>query len=237
MKRGLAIGAAVALLVAVFPAAADAAPLMPAKLTAPDFMLHPDDVPKALGQPKTGKGAYTVTTAGGVGPTANFDLCVSVSGQPALNVPAAVGWMTTVELTGPGYRELSEWASTFGGAGAGEANFGEVKQAAMQCNGSSTSPISNDSSHPVDGVYVNTNTSGTLANGSVWISTDTKVKSKDPKINGNVTTTYTVFMNSLNVIVQTRLYLDGTASTTPKQRRAVNRLAVQLMNNLGPPPG
>jgi hypothetical protein len=44
-------------------------------------------------------------------------------------------------------------------------------------------------------------------------------------------------MNSLNVIVQTRLYLDGTASTTPKQRRAVNRLAVQLMNNLGPPPG
>ncbi len=236
MKWNLAIAAASALLLAAIPATVHAAPQAPTKLTAPDFMLHPNDVPEALGQPKPGKNAYSVGTHG-LGPDGNFELCVSVSGEPALNVPAAVGWLTSVELTGPGYRELSEWASTFAGAGAGEANFGEVQQAAMQCNSTTTSPISTDASHPVDGAYVNTNTSGTLANGAVWISTDTKVKSKDPKINGSVTTTYTVFMNSLNVIVQTRLYMNGTGSTTPKQRRAVNRLAVQLMNNLGPPPG
>ena len=236
MKRSLALATTAALLLAAIPATAAAATYIPAKLTAPDFMLHPDDVPKALGQPKPGKNAYLVTTAGGLGPTANFELCVSVSGEPALQVPAAVGWMTTVELVGKGYREISEWASTFAGSVGGEANFGEVKQAAMQCNSTTTSPISTDGSHPVDGVYVNTNTSGALANGAVWISTDTKAKSKDPKINGDVTTTYTVFMNSLNVIVQTRLFMNGTGSTTPKQRRAVNRLAVQLMNNLGPPP-
>lgn len=228
MKRSLLIAAAAAVLLASVPAVANAAAPVPAKLTPPDVFLHPSDVPAALGKPKPGKSSYVVVEPGKTLGD-NFELCVATSGQPAVWVTAAVGWMTTVKLAGPGSREISEWASTFNWPVGGEANFAEVQQAAPQCNGTTTTTIKN-------GVQVNANSSGTLPGNAVWISVDTKTKSKDPKLDGQVSTTYTVFRNALETIIQTRLYLEGTPTTTAKQRRAVNQLSLELLNNLSEPP-
>ncbi len=228
MRRGLLSACAVVATAAgiLMPAQAMA---VPEKLTAPGFMLAPQDVPAALGAPKPGRNNYTVDN----GTTSDMGLCVPKTGGPELTVSGAAGWLTTVVLTGTGYREVNERLSTFASTGAAASTFATLQAEAAQCNGMSSVPISDDSSHPVAGRYKNTNSSGTTGDG-VWISIDTKVNSTDPRIDGSVTTTYTVFRQSLNAITQTWVYFNGTKTTTAKQRRAVNALALELTNNLTP---
>lgn len=181
---GAAVIAATALTVTALPAQARSH--VAVTLTAPPFMLAPADVPTALGVPKKGKSAYIVT---GMSPD-DMSLCLPQTGQPELTSIGAAGWQTTVMLQGKGTSSVTERLNTFGDTQAGTSTFATLAAAAAQCNGTSTQPISDDPSHPINGTYTNTNSSGQSGN-TVWISITTKAKSKDPKVNGQVSSTYT----------------------------------------------
>ena len=209
--------------IAVASTAASAHAVAPVKLKPPAELLTRADVPAALGRPKPIAQNYSAASM----TPSDMGLCTPTTGQPELTVGGAAGWLSTVILTGRGYREVNERLNTFATAGAAESTFAQLQSAAAQCSGISRSPVSDDASHPISGTYVNTNSTGMTGTG-VWISTNTKVKSSDTQIDGSVTTTYTVYRQNLNVITATWIYFNGTKSTTASQRRAVNHLSLAL---------
>jgi hypothetical protein len=209
--------------IAVAGTAASAHAVAPVKLKPPPELLTRADVPAALGKPKPIAQNYSAASM----TPSDIGLCTPTTGQPELTVGGAAGWLSTVILTGKGYREVNERLNTFATEGAAASTFAELQSAAAQCSGMSRSPISDDPSHPISGRYVNTNSTGMTGTG-VWISINTKVRSPDEQIDGSVTTTYTVYRQNLNVITATWIYFNGTKSTTASQRRAVNNLSLKL---------
>lgn len=194
----------------------------PTNLTPPSWMLAPDDVPAALGKPKPGKSNYIVEGAPAV-----FTLCVPATGSPAITVQGAAGWQTTVVLKGKVSSEVSEQQNFFPIASSAVSTFADLQDAASECNGTSTSPISDDPSNPINGTCTNTNTTGTTGTG-IWVNVSTKAKSRDPKINGTVTNTYTVYRLNDNDIAATSFSVSGASKITAAQRAAVNALSTQL---------
>ena len=209
--------------IAVAGIAAAAHGVAPVKLNPPAELLTRGDAPAALGTPKPGRHNYSAVA---MTPT-DMGLCTPTTGQPELTVGGAAGWLSTVVLTGKGYREVNERLNTFATAGAAASTFAQLQSAAARCSGTSRSPVSDDASHPINGTYVNTNSTGVTGTG-VWISVNTKVKSSDEQTDGSVMTTYTVYRQDLNVITATWIYFNGTKSTTAAQRRAVNNLSLDL---------
>ena len=190
-----------------------------AKQATPPGMITRADVPAVLGTPKPGKDNYTIT---GMYPV-DMGLCTTATSQPELTVGGAAGWQVTILLTGKGYRELNQRMSTFGSDGAASSTFDQLETLARQCNVVVRTPINADGNLS-DGYYTDTTTTG-MSGDNVWISTNSRATSKDPKVNGSVTTTYTVYSLQDNAIMQTWVYFNGTRTTTPAQRAAVNSLA------------
>ena len=213
ITTALTAGAALLLMSGLAPT------LATAKQTSPPGMITKADVPAVLGTPKPGRDNYMVT---GMTPE-DMGLCTPTTGQPELTVGGAAGWQVTMVLTGKGYRELNQRMNTFAADGAASSTFSQLQALAQQCNGRARSAI-NANGNLSDGFYTDSNTSGTTG-GDVWINTNSRATSKDPRINGTVTTTYTVYSLQDNVIWQTWVYFNGTATTTRAQRAAVNELA------------
>jgi hypothetical protein len=109
--------------------------------------------------------------------------------------------------------------STFGGDGAASSTFDQLETLARQCNVVVRTPINADGNLS-DGYYTDTTTTG-MSGDDVWINTNSRATSKDPKVNGTVTTTYTVYSLQDNAIMQTWVYFNGTAPPRlPSGRRS-----------------
>jgi hypothetical protein len=190
---------------------------------APDWLLSRGDVPTALGTPKPGKVNYMVEGA----KPATWDICLPKTGGPEATVGLAAGWDATVVLSGRGYREVNERFSAFASEPTAQATFQQLTAAAAACSGTSRRPV-NESGSVRDGVVVNTNTTGTLADGSVWVQTDARSRVPGDRTTVSTTSTYTVYRLAGNAIVVTWLYQNGPETTTGRQRAAVNGLSAQL---------
>lgn len=201
---------------ALLAPAANAAP-------APDWLLSRADVPAALGTPKPGKANYMVE---GAKPT-TWDICLPKTGGAKATVGLAAGWDATVVLTGRGYREVNERLSTFASGPTAQATFQQLTASAAACSGTSREPV-NQAGSVRDGVIVYTNTTGVLPDGSVWVQTDGIARIPGDRANRSTTSTYTVYRLSDNTIFVTWLYQNGTATTSPKQKAAVNALSAEL---------
>lgn len=190
---------------------------------APDWLLSRGDVPAALGTPKPGKTNYMVEAAR----PSTWDLCLPKTGGPTATVGLAAGWEATVVVSGRGYREINERFSAFASEPTAQATFQQLTASAAACSGTSREPV-NQAGSVRDGVVVNTNTTGTLPDGSVWVETDRRWRAPGDEANGSTTTTYTVYRLAGNTIVVTWLYQNGTATTTARQKTALNALSAEL---------
>lgn len=219
MRHAVRTGATIAGALALALGAATGAHAAPA----PGWLLSRSDVPAALGTPKPGKANYMVEGA----KATTWDICLPATGGPKATVGLAAGWEATVVLTGRGYREVNERLSTFASEPTAQATFQQLTSAAAACSGTSREPM-NDAGSVRDGVVVSRNSTGTLPDGSVWVQTDRRWRAPGDEANGSTTSTYTVYRLSGNAIVVTWLFQNGSATTTPKQKTAVNALSAEL---------